>query len=185
MIRSKKDYWDFVEADIKANHVPQYCKYIPLCRAWGGYNVLYLLYLRRLEYIRNCKSGLFYRVLALMVARRLKKISVMTGITIPPNTFGKGLYVPHWGAIVVNDSAKFGDDCVIQNGVNISEGAKGGNHIYFATGSKVLRDVSIANDVIIAANAVVSSSISESDVIVAGIPAKVISHEGFKTRTII
>lgn len=48
-------------------------------------------------------------------------MSERLGITIGPNSFGKGLYMPHYGSIVVNGTARFGDYCIVQNGVNISE----------------------------------------------------------------
>ena len=113
---------------------------------------------------------------------RLYKLSVITGISIPPNTFGKGLYIPHWGSIVVNGKARFGDNCVIQSGVNISENVKGGNHIYIAAGAKILIGVTISDDVIIAANAVVNKDVTEPNIVVGGIPAKKISDNGFKNR---
>lgn len=45
--------------------------------------------------------------------------------------------------------------------------------------------VHIDDDVIIGANAVVTKSILEKNVVVAGVPAKIISHDGFATKTII
>lgn len=107
---------------------------------------------------------------------------MITGITIPPNTFGKGLYIPHWGSIVVNGSARFGDNCVIQSGVNISEGVRGGDHVYLAAGAKILMNVIISDDVIVAANAVVNRDVTEKNVVVGGIPASVISKRGFRDR---
>lgn len=148
----------------------------------GGYNILYLWYLRRLEYVLNCKKGFLKKLEAKLLSRRLKRLSVLTGITIPPNTFGKGLYIPHWGSIVINGRARFGDNCVVQSGVNVSEGVVGGNHIYLSAGAKVLIGVHIADDVIVGANAVVSHSVDEPNIVVAGIPARKISNKGFKNR---
>lgn len=112
----------------------------------------------------------------------LYRVSVKSGIQIPINTFSKGLYLPHHGTIVVNETARFGTDCVIQAGVNISAGVKGGNHIYLASGCKIMKNVTIADDVIIGANAVVTKDILEPNVVVAGVPAKIISRDGFKNR---
>jgi serine O-acetyltransferase len=112
----------------------------------------------------------------------LRRLSALTGITIPPNTFGYGVYIPHWGSIVVNGTARFGNNCVIQSGVNISENVVGGDHVYIGAGAKILSDVHIADDVIIGANAVVTKDISTPNVVVAGIPARIISNNGFKNR---
>ena len=182
MIQSKEDYYEYLAADRKANHIPKYYNSIIMCRIWGGYNFLYLWYLRKLEYILNCKSVLVYRIYARLLFRRFMHWSAITGITIPPNTFGKGLYLPHWGSIVVNGSARFGDNCVVQSGVNISENVHGGNHIYLAAGAKVLMGVNIPDDVIVAANAVVNKNITEPNVVVGGIPASIISKKGYKDR---
>ena len=103
-------------------------------------------------------------------------------MTIPPHTFGKGLYIPHYGSIVVNASARFGDYCVIQNGINISEGVKGGNHIYIGTGAKLMMNVKIADDVIIVANAVLIKDVCTPNIVVGGISAKIISSKGFRER---
>lgn len=91
----------------------------------------------------------------------MRRLGLLTGISISPNTFGKGLYIPHYGCITVNSSAFFGDYCIIQNDVNISSGVVGGNNIYIGTGAKLLKNVSIADYVIIGANAVVHDSITE------------------------
>lgn len=183
MIKSKKDYQDYINADVKANRFSSRFKSLLLCRIYGAYNLLYILYLRRLEYVLNCQKGILRRINKTIISRRLKHWSAFTGISIPPNTFGRGLYIPHWGSIVVNSSARFGNYCLVQSGVNISDGVKGGNHIYIAAGAKILKDVEIVDDVIIAANAVVNKSINEVNVVVAGVPAKKVSEKGFRNRT--
>ena len=113
----------------------------------------------------------------------LYKTSEKSGIQIPINTFKKGLDLPHHGTIVVNETARFGENCVVQAGVNVSAGVKGGNHIYLAAGAKIMKDITIADDVIVGANAVVTKDILESNVVVAGIPAKIISRDGFRNRS--
>ena len=113
---------------------------------------------------------------------RLYRLSLKTGIQIPPNTFGKGLYLPHHGTIVVNETARFGDNCVVQAGVNISENVRGGDHVYLSAGCKIMKGVSISSHVIVGANAVVTKNVDEINVVVAGVPAKIISKEGFKNR---
>lgn len=45
-----------------------------------------------------------------------------------------------------------------------------------------MKDVYIADDVIVGANAVVTKSIINENVTVVGIPAEVNSHNGFKER---
>ena len=169
MIQSRGDLYEFLLEDARVNHFK---------RGRGNlFNSIYwfLVSLRYVEYYRNCapKSPLkwFYLI-------RLNRLSVRTGLTIPPNTFGKGLYVPHYGCIVINGSARFGDNCVLQCGVNVSEGVKGGNDIYLGAGSKVLTNVRLGDGIIVGANSVVTKSFESPNMVLAGIPAKVISDKG-------
>lgn len=169
MIKSKKDYIEFLQADKKANQFGNFCFFSPIYR--------YLRLLRMAEYYYNCN-----KLLKSLVYFLFKHESVKTGISIGLNCFGKGLYIPHYGCIVVNGNARFGEGCVIQCGTNVSDKVIGGNHIYFSAGAKILTGVTIANDVIIGANAVVTKPIYEENTVWAGIPAKKISNKGFASN---
>ena len=83
---------------------------------------------------------------------------------------------------MVNPQAKVGINCRIHEGVNI--GATNGsdkapiigNNVFIATGAKIIGDITIANDVCIGANAVVTKSITEPGTTWGGVPAKKISN---------
>lgn len=111
MIQNKRDYKSYINADNIAN-------YFNWKSIFFDDRCKYLHVLRRLELMINTGSN---KYLIFFIRRVLYHYSVKLGITIPPNTFGKGLYIPHYGSIVVNGSARFGDNCIVQNGVNISE----------------------------------------------------------------
>lgn len=117
---------------------------------------------------------------------RLFKKSITFGIEILPHTeIGAGLYIGHWGGIVIHPEAKLGTNCNISQGVVIGYVARGkhkgiptiGNNVYIAPGAKIIGNVAIGHNVAIGTNAVVTSDISPFSVAV-GIPAKVISQEG-------
>ena len=184
MISNNQDLKCFLHADMAVNCAPEGKQWKSLIKCWlnADYNLLYLHVLRRLEFVLNCLTGWKRNFLQTVLKRHLHKLSVITGIYIPPNTFGKGLFLPHWGAIVVNDNARFGDYCVVQNCVNVSDGVVGGNHIYLGAGAKIMLDVHLADDVIVGANAVVSKTVERPNVVVAGVPARIVSENGFKNR---
>ena len=184
MISSHHELKEYLHADMAVNCGPvgRQWKSMFMCRLDRDYNLLYLHILRRNEFVLNCLTGWKKSVLLWFLKRRLHKLSIVTGIYIPPNTFGKGLFIPHWGAIVVNDNARFGDNCVVQNCVNVSGGVVGGNHIYLGAGAKVMLNVHLADDVIVGANAVVTKSIETPNLVVAGVPARIISEKGFRDR---
>lgn len=175
MIKSKKEYYEYLEADKNANCISAPQK--KLLITWR-----YLKCMRKLEYFTNCRKDFLGIVWKAYLKWNLYRISVKSGITLPPNTFGKGLYLPHHGSIVVNDKAHFGDNCVLQNGVNISSDVVGGSHIYLGAGSKIMIGVHLADDIIVGANAVVTKSFMEQNIVLGGIPAVKISENGFHDR---
>jgi len=136
----------------------------------------YLILLRKAEYYTNvCGGG----GLKKWYQFRLNALSIKTGIFIPINTFGKGLALPHYGTIIVNESARFGDYCVIQAGVNVSANVHGGSYVYLAPGAKINENLTIADHVIVGSNCVVTHSVEYEGCTVAGVPAKKISDKGF------
>lgn len=111
MITSKKQLKEYIAADYKVNNFSKYSRFTnSRCK--------FLRTLRMLEFLINTNSS---KLLIFYYRRRLSSLSEKLGITVWPNCFGKGLYIPHYGSIVVNENAKFGDNCIIQNGVNVSE----------------------------------------------------------------
>ena len=175
MIDSVEAYRDYLRADAIANKVRSRSDLL-FSPTWR-----YIKILRWNEYLVNClpkNMMIFGRILCKYANFRLRRISVRTGISIPINTFGKGLYLPHYGCIVVNSSARFGDYCIIQCGVNVSENVVCGDHIYLGAGAKLLIGVKLESGTIVGANAVVTKSFTESNIVIAGIPANVISRNG-------
>lgn len=53
-----------------------------------------------------------------------------------------------------------------------------GDRVYIGTGARVLGNISIADEVVIGANAVVTKDITEPGITVAGIPAKKVKDCG-------
>lgn len=105
-------------------------------------------------------------------------LGIKLGFDIPPNVFGKGLLIHHYGSVIVNGNARVGDNCELQQGVVIGVDAKRagapviGNHVYIGAGAKIIGSVMIADGVVIGANAVVNKSFTEKGIVVAGVPAK-------------
>ena len=106
------------------------------------------------------------------------------GITIPRNVFSTGLLIWHYGNIVVNNNAKVGKNCELHGDNCIGNKGYGsdgkapiiGDNVDIGVGAKIIGDIKIANNVKIAAGAVVIDSCEEENVILAGVPAKIIRH---------
>ena len=118
------------------------------------------------------------------VVSRLSEIT--TGISINPTaTIGPGLYIGHFGGVIVGSDVVIGSNCNLSQGVTIGVGGRGhergapqlGNRVYVAPGAKVFGKIVIGDDVAIGANAVVTKSLEESSVAV-GVPAEITSRRG-------
>jgi serine O-acetyltransferase len=96
--------------------------------------------------------------------------------------FGKKVKFGHSGlGVVINSNVKIGDNCLIGTNVTIGGSNKNpvvpvlGNNVYVATGAKLIGAITIGNNVVVAANAVVTKNVPDN-VLVAGVPAKIIKN---------
>ena len=93
------------------------------------------------------------------------------------------MHISH-GKVVVSAIAKIGAHCKLLSDVTIGgqgrydiDGAPTlGAHVWVGSGAKIVGPISIADRVVIGANAVVTKSITEPGITVAGIPARKVSE---------
>jgi len=139
--------------------------------------LLFIVNLRHYEYWSNRRNRSPIALLMTVWHYFIHKhLSYKLGFTLYKNQFGPGLYIMHYGTIVVNAKCKIGANCNINVGVNIGMGGSViGDNCYLAPGVKVIKPVKIGNNVMIGANAVVDKDIPD-DCIVVGIPAKIIKR---------
>ena len=118
--------------------------------------------------------GFFYRV-------RLHFFAHKTGIDFMGNpNIGNGLVIGHWGRIVVNPNAQFGEGIVLTHNVTIGRDIRGkragtpifGNNVCIRTNSTVVGNIKIGDDVLIAPNTFVNFDVPSHSVVV-GNPASV------------
>jgi len=139
--------------------------------------VYFQVLLRKAEYIKNTKRGFFGKVGFQWVALKFRWLSVILGFSIPINTCGPGLYLVHWGSIVISSQARIGRNCRIHSCVNIGSDETGapkiGDNVYIGPGAKLFGNIIIGNNVRIGANAVVNKSFPDNITIV-GVPARIV-----------
>lgn len=136
--------------------------------------------LRKTEYYLNSNK----KILGSLYKIRLLRMQNRYALHIPVNTCGKGLKIMHVGPVLINRNAIVGENCAFH--INTAVVASGpcddvptlGKSVILGVGAKVIGAVKIADNVAVGANAVVTKSITEEDIAVAGVPAKKISSNG-------
>ena len=95
------------------------------------------------------------------------------GVEIPENVFDEGLIIHHNGNIVVNGSAKVGKNCQLHGDNCIGNvGKENRNNVEIGVGAKVIGGITLADNIKIGANAVVTQSFYEDGITLVGIPAR-------------
>lgn len=126
------------------------------------------------------RPALVRKPLSLLYRVAFKIIQIATGIELPCEVkLGHNFVIDHFGGIVISGYAQFGDNCRIRNGVvvglsRVEEPCAPviGNNVDIGTGAKVLGAITIGDNVLIGANAVVITDVP-SDSIAVGVPATV------------
>ena len=117
-----------------------------------------------------------------------KTIEILTGISIPASArIGKSFYIAHFGGIILNSETRIGNNCNISQGVTIGVSGLGdkrgvpviGNNVYIGANAVVAGNITINDNVLIAACSFVGSDVEENNVVL-GVPAVIISDKSSK-----
>jgi serine O-acetyltransferase len=144
----------------------------------------YSFWMRVTSYLHHHKFFRYsiYYVTAIILSHYRDKYS----IDIPSGTAIEcGLYIGHFGDIVVHENTVIGKNFSISQGVTIGQLNRGehkgtpkiGDNVYIGPGAKVIGNVKIGNNVAVGANCVVTKDIPDNAVVV-GVPGQVISYRG-------
>jgi serine O-acetyltransferase len=176
MIKTKADLKYYLEKDRIALGIER-----KRSKIFGNDIWKFQIALRKAEYYTNVRKAGGYSFIKYYFWRfALHHYSFKLGFDIPYNVFGAGLNIHHHGCIVINAYAKVGENCNLQQGVNIGRNINSedvpviGNNVYIGPGAKIFGKIVIADNVVIGANAVVNKSFLEPGVVIAGVPAKII-----------
>ena len=115
-----------------------------------------------------------------------KLVEVATGIYLPAGCeVGEGLYIGHFGTIILPLYGRIGKNCNVSQGVTIGLAGQGGrpsaptigDRVYVGPHAVVVGPITVGDDVVICAGAVVVRSVPPRAVVL-GNPARVVSYDG-------
>jgi serine O-acetyltransferase len=120
MIKTRNDYFNYLEADRRAlNKKKSNLQTWIIGIFFPDYLWKFQKLLRKLEFAKNCQRTLLRKFCYIWIQFRFKKLSLKLGFSIPPNVFGPGLAIMHYGTIVVNANSRVGANCRIHTCTNI------------------------------------------------------------------
>ena len=127
------------------------------------------------------KIPLIRQILKIIAFVFYKFNEIITGVSIPYGVaIGPGLYIGHFGRIIIHHEVKIGKNFSVGPGVVIGTkgvGHKGapviGDDVYVGVGAKILGNITIGNHARVGANSVVIRDVEDGNT-VAGVPAVVV-----------
>ena len=140
----------------------------------------YTRVLRKTHYWKDRNKIIYY-----FYAYKLNKLQLKYGYQISTSaTIGRGLYLGHMGAIVVNPQAVLGDNVNLSLNVVIGKQNRGekkgaphiGSSVWIGSGAIIVGKIVIGDDVMIAPNAYVNFDVPSHSIVI-GNPGKIISRE--------
>lgn len=134
----------------------------------------------------NVKIPILRQILRFLSKVAIKFTEVITGISLPVGcNIGSGLYIGHFGNVILHPKTQMGKNCNLSQGVTIGIIQRGkrqgvpklGDRVFVGPNAVVLGGITVGDDAAIGAGAIVTRSIPPRAV-VAGNPAKILSYEG-------
>lgn len=178
MIKTKQDLKEYIAADRSRYQIRWFDPFI-FSESWNTFR--YLKNLRKLEYAINNKGKFINKMVFALRYFIWRFQNHRCGISIFPNTCGKGLYISHimGGGIIVVKHAQLGEYCII--GPNCIVGTKKsaldvptvGNNVEICMGAKLYGTLHVGDNAVICPNSVVIKDVP-ARTIVSGVPAQIV-----------
>jgi serine O-acetyltransferase len=136
--------------------------------------------------LHGMRPGIVRNTLKVFTALLQKIMEIVAGICIPREcNIGPGLYIGHFGSIILPRHGRIGRNCNIGQNVTMGVAVKGGkrwtptvgNRVFIGAHSVVVGNLTIGDDAMVCAGSVVTRSVPARGVVM-GNPAKIISLEG-------
>ena len=173
MILSKKELKYYIQADqIMAGYSERSIYKRVKYKFFYPPILSYLYHMRCCSFYKRKKG--FRQLLFIYHYFLFKKLGLRLGFSIGYDVFGYGLYIPHYGTIVVNDETVCGNFCVLHTSICIGGSGKTiGDALYVAAGAKIMGSIKLGNNISVAAQSLVNKDCMNNNVLLAGSPATI------------
>lgn len=134
--------------------------------------------------LRGCKYFSKFNPIGIIFRLWNKNMQVKYGFQFQYTCkIGKGLYMPHYGNIVINNKVVIGENCNVAQGVTLGNVKRGklegnptiGNRVVIGANAVVVGKIVIGDDVLIAPLSFVNFNVPDKAV-VSGNPATIINY---------
>ena len=166
-------------AEEKKLYLPEDTKLEWILTADNRYEIFrYVRLLRITEYHYNNRKNILHKLLYALSRRRKNVLGRKLGVEMWENTFDTGLLIYHCGNIVINGGSRIGKNCKLHGSNCVGNNGKTlenpviGDNVRLGVGAKVIGGVHLADNITVAAGAVVVHSCLIPGAVLAGIPAK-------------
>ena len=132
-------------------------------------------------------QNIFYKLTVFPISKfLLNRYKYKYGICLSYRAaIGLGLYLPHFGGIIINDDSNLGNNLVISQGVTIGKTDRGKykgspticDNVFIGPNSVIVGNISIGVNALIAPNSFINFDVPDNAV-VSGNPAVIISTKG-------
>ena len=165
------------------NTKPSFARKLKLLLFNSAPGVKFSVVFRSCQYYRGKNKVLFY-----FFFLYLRRIKYKYGFDISYRTnIGKGLYIGHFGGVVIHGDSIIGEYCNISQGITIGVLNRGknkgipkiGNSVFIGPNAVVVGGITIEDDVLIGANSLVNFNV-KANAVVAPQPSQIISYNGSK-----
>jgi serine O-acetyltransferase len=140
---------------------------------------------RHMVWFRMCSMTSRYSPLGVLARILLKFNQILYGFQIPHTTsIGSGLFLGHYGTIVINPNTIIGENCNIAQGVTIGKVNSGslkgfpviGNRVWIGANAVLVGKIHIGNDVFIAPLSFVNFDVPDGCMVI-GNPGRIIENK--------
>jgi serine O-acetyltransferase len=181
---TKSEFKECIQQDLLRYEIRQPFSFRVFIKCFGIYyapGLKFTLIYRQCQYYRRKNKFFFYFFMLW-----LNRLKYKYGFDISYRTdIGKGLYIGHFGGIVIHGDAKIGENCNLSQGITIGVLVRGknegvpkiGNRCFIGPGAMILGGITIGDDVLIGANAIVTFDVPNNSVVASPL-ASVISDKG-------